>query len=145
MRKRLQLVVLGIVGRMPFAGVAWQALQYLEGFRRLGHDVYYIEDTWDWPFDPERNCITNDNRYTLKYLARLMDWCGMRDRWAYRAVEEHERICGLSESQFKRAFEQADAVINVTGATELHERSEEHTSELQSQSNLVCRLLLEKK
>src|SRR5688572_29498593 len=32
--------------------------------------------------------------------------------------------------------------------TEIHitqERSEEHTSELQSQSNLVCRLLLEKK
>src|SRR2546430_8737270 len=28
---------------------------------------------------------------------------------------------------------------------EAHERSEEHTSELQSQSNLVCRLLLEKK
>src|SRR2546430_4997597 len=26
-----------------------------------------------------------------------------------------------------------------------HDRSEEHTSELQSQSNLVCRLLLEKK
>src|SRR2546430_13451642 len=30
-------------------------------------------------------------------------------------------------------------------AHELFERSEEHTSELQSQSNLVCRLLLEKK
>src|SRR2546430_10724274 len=28
---------------------------------------------------------------------------------------------------------------------QLDERSEEHTSELQSQSNLVCRLLLEKK
>src|SRR5688572_31174631 len=28
---------------------------------------------------------------------------------------------------------------------ETHLRSEEHTSELQSQSNLVCRLLLEKK
>src|SRR2546430_9912810 len=27
----------------------------------------------------------------------------------------------------------------------LYERSEEHTSELQSQSNLVCRLLLEQK
>src|SRR2546430_9543738 len=27
----------------------------------------------------------------------------------------------------------------------MHKRSEEHTSELQSQSNLVCRLLLEKK
>src|SRR2546430_10472144 len=29
--------------------------------------------------------------------------------------------------------------------TPTHTRSEEHTSELQSQSNLVCRLLLEKK
>src|SRR2546430_2884653 len=30
-------------------------------------------------------------------------------------------------------------------ARDVGERSEEHTSELQSQSNLVCRLLLEKK
>src|SRR2546430_10131224 len=30
-------------------------------------------------------------------------------------------------------------------AARLRRRSEEHTSELQSQSNLVCRLLLEKK
>src|SRR5688572_32697725 len=33
------------------------------------------------------------------------------------------------------------AVVHEFG----HARSEEHTSELQSQSNLVCRLLLEKK
>src|SRR2546430_8815851 len=34
----------------------------------------------------------------------------------------------------------------VNHDTEIHTvRSEEHTSELQSQSNLVCRLLLEKK
>src|SRR2546430_10086839 len=31
------------------------------------------------------------------------------------------------------------------GAEQTHSRSEEHTSELQSQSNLVCRLLLENK
>src|SRR2546430_6448428 len=34
--------------------------------------------------------------------------------------------------------------INIAGSG-ANERSEEHTSELQSQSNLVCRLLLEKK
>src|SRR5688572_31788022 len=33
----------------------------------------------------------------------------------------------------------------LDGDTNLDLRSEEHTSELQSQSNLVCRLLLEKK
>src|SRR2546430_10477754 len=35
--------------------------------------------------------------------------------------------------------------LEETVETFLAERSEEHTSELQSQSNLVCRLLLEKK
>src|SRR2546427_6727230 len=34
---------------------------------------------------------------------------------------------------------------NIFRQTEVGARSEEHTSELQSQSNLVCRLLLEKK
>src|SRR2546427_7860318 len=34
---------------------------------------------------------------------------------------------------------------HASGQLDRTERSEEHTSELQSQSNLVCRLLLEKK
>src|SRR3989475_4359640 len=36
-------------------------------------------------------------------------------------------------------------MTTVHAATATQKRSEEHTSELQSQSNLVCRLLLEKK
>src|SRR2546430_10719828 len=41
---------------------------------------------------------------------------------------------------------QALRIIAATAATVgVDRRSEEHTSELQSQSNLVCRLLLEKK
>src|SRR2546430_7723588 len=50
-----------------------------------------------------------------------------------------------------RALDEHDAVAAAHGVEEecvgLAEevRSEEHTSELQSQSNLVCRLLLEKK
>src|SRR2546430_5263890 len=35
--------------------------------------------------------------------------------------------------------------LPAQGRTPVFRRSEEHTSELQSQSNLVCRLLLEKK
>src|SRR2546430_10012757 len=35
--------------------------------------------------------------------------------------------------------------LRMTWPTSCPARSEEHTSELQSQSNLVCRLLLEKK
>src|SRR2546430_11598712 len=39
----------------------------------------------------------------------------------------------------------APKTSGVRGTDEARSRSEEHTSELQSQSNLVCRLLLEKK
>src|SRR2546428_7945089 len=35
--------------------------------------------------------------------------------------------------------------VKVTSGMDMHSRSEEHTSELQSRSDLVCRLLLEKK
>src|SRR5688572_31645692 len=43
------------------------------------------------------------------------------------------------------ARDQREPVGQGAGADIGEERSEEHTSELQSQSNLVCRLLLEKK
>src|SRR2546427_5920449 len=44
--------------------------------------------------------------------------------------------------ELARAYLQVDAVQHGDGGLA---RSEEHTSELQSQSNIVCRLLLEKK
>src|SRR2546427_1080872 len=37
------------------------------------------------------------------------------------------------------------SAVAAAASESIRERSEEHTSELQSQSNLVCRLLLEKK
>src|SRR3989475_5101752 len=45
-----------------------------------------------------------------------------------------------ADAQYEQAM--LDSTLNLSTA---RERSEEHTSELQSQSNLVCRLLLEKK
>src|SRR2546427_6108263 len=50
----------------------------------------------------------------------------------------HDQVAGL---QFPGGRQVLDGLGNVPDQL----RSEEHTSELQSQSNLVCRLLLEKK
>src|SRR2546430_6931767 len=47
--------------------------------------------------------------------------------------------CGVIDGQFHNVTARKDIAFI------LKLRSEEHTSELQSQSNLVCRLLLEKK
>src|SRR2546430_7579757 len=64
----------------------------------------------------------------------------------FRSPAEHDPDAALMlrvKQGDSRAFAELDKykqpVINVAA------RSEEHTSELQSQSNLVCRLLLEKK
>src|SRR5256885_6471251 len=55
---------------------------------------------------------------------------------------------GLSSAQYVKAVEDSFAT-QTYGAryvfAQLLQRSEEHTSELQSPCNLVCRLLLEKK
>src|SRR5690606_42052828 len=50
---------------------------------------------------------------------------------------KHQSLFDLSDIADGHFFEQAEARVV--------ERSEEHTSELQSRENLVCRLLLEKK
>src|SRR2546430_6019607 len=54
-------------------------------------------------------------------------------------VLEHA-VVGLEDGVLRR---HVDGVLALEAVPE--RRSEEHTSELQSQSNLVCRLLLEKK
>src|SRR2546430_7121317 len=52
---------------------------------------------------------------------------------------------GLRLDAGLRGVRHAFALLGRLAQRRLPARSEEHTSELQSQSNLVCRLLLEKK
>src|SRR5260370_39321786 len=59
-------------------------------------------------------------------------------------------ICSLTTVVCPVSFERCSAVSMLLGANahwtwQVDVRSEEHTSELQSHLNLVCRLLLEKK
>jgi hypothetical protein len=117
----LTIVVCGILGRSPYAGVAWQGLHYLEGFRRLGHDVWYVEDTGVWPFDLERNTVTDDPGYTLQFLARVLAWAGFGDRWAYRAASRGDDVYGPAASTLPALLHRADVLVNVTGATRLRE------------------------
>src|SRR2546430_8255546 len=60
-------------------------------------------------------------------------------------IERRLRIPQTSVSKHLRVLREAGFVEARVEAQRRVYRSEEHTSELQSQSNLVCRLLLEKK
>src|SRR5690606_39703682 len=58
---------------------------------------------------------------------------------------DHERPPGVAGAGVLAAFRVARAEHAGRHEAEIGLRSEEHTSELQSRENLVCRLLLEKK
>src|SRR5688572_31581109 len=60
--------------------------------------------------------------------------------WNFSASRTNRILC--SRGSLRRA---TTPFITSRSRAACYERSEEHTSELQSQSKLVCRLLLEKK
>ena len=45
MSSRKRIVVMGFMAGCPIAGVVWQHIHYIVGLQRLGHEVYYIEDS----------------------------------------------------------------------------------------------------
>jgi hypothetical protein len=132
MSRNMRLViVMGILGRTPLAGVSWQVLHFLEGFRRLGYDIYYIEDTGGWAYNPLQKTYDDESEYThasncqyaVNYIAKLMSSFGLQNRWAYWSRVD-SRVFGLSKTQVLQLFENADALVNLTGSTQLFE---EHT------------------
>jgi hypothetical protein len=117
MKRRRNIVVVGTVGSVPYAGMAWMHCQFLVGLARLGHEVCYIETTTAWPYDPIRMTTTTDPRYTIDYLQRVLDGFGFGDRWAYRAAYSDSTWYGPRGAQAVRLIKSADAVFNITGST----------------------------
>src|SRR5688572_31282610 len=67
------------------------------------------------------------------------------DRKVYKYAQNFEYRYAWLETPRGAYTTYGLAGVVVVGVLWVFRRSEEHTSELQSQSNLVCRLLLEKK
>src|SRR2546427_7666564 len=79
----------------------------------------------------------NDTATTEIYTLSLHDALPILSDEFLASLSSRHRLVLLSNTNVKH-FEMIRATYPLL-------RSEEHTSELQSQSNLVCRLLLEKK
>jgi len=120
--KPKKIVVLGYMGAYPIAGVIWQHVHYLVGLQRLGHEVYYIEDSARLPYNPLRHAEEADYTHAVRTLGSLAAKFGFRERWAFRARYLPERPCvGLSGEKIDALYQQADAILNVCGWHELHQ------------------------
>ena len=119
--KPLRIIVVGTVASNPYAGMAWMHMQIAAGLLRLGHDAYYFETTSAWPYDPVRNTTVSDSDYALPYLKKIAESFGLDDHWAYRRSYSDKAWFGLGRTKAEELLAQADAVLNVAGATRFAE------------------------
>ena len=114
---------MGFMGGMPIAGVIWQHIHYVVGLQRLGHDIYYIEDSARLPYNPETFDVNDvDVDYPGKVLARLAGEFGFTDRWSFcgRYVKENP-TAGLPLQKVRKLYREADAILNICGTQEFNE------------------------
>jgi hypothetical protein len=113
---RLRIVVLGYIVRGPLGGMVWSNIQYLMGLARLGHDVYFVEDSDDYTscYDPIRDVNDTDPSYGLAFAARELERIGLGDRWAYWDAHT-SRWLGPAAGRILEVCATADLLLNLCG------------------------------
>ena len=111
----MRVIITGLVGQYPFGGVIWDYLQYLLGFRALGHEVLYLEDSGAWPYDPEAGTITDDCSFALKSLKRIFGDFGLAESWVYRNGADG-KFHGAGEKTAREWLRHGDLLVNVSSA-----------------------------
>ena len=113
----LRIIVTGLIAQYPLGGVTWDYFQYVLGLVRLGHDVYYLEDTGQWPYNPLEGGVSKGCEFNVAYLSGLMSRFGLADKWAYRFPWQSQWF-GLPEAKRREVLHSADLLINISGTLE---------------------------
>ena len=120
--KRKRILVMGFMGSCPIAGVIWQHVHYIVGLQRLGHGVYYIEDSARLPYNPETFEVNNEFDYAARLLERLAREFEFKNRWAFCArYLRGQPTAGLSLNRVRQLYREADAILNICGAQEFND------------------------
>lgn len=114
--QKLKIIVGGYIGLYPTGGATLDYIQYPLGLKLLGHDVYYIEDTMQYPIYQENGKAWNDASACVAFLKETMDHFGLAGKWAYRDIASGECF-GLRLKQVYDICSTADIFINISCST----------------------------
>jgi len=123
MDRRVRVLVCGLIAQHPrLGGMTWHHAQYVAGLAQLGHDVVYIEDSGEWPYNYDGgesgdDWIARDPAANVNHLSTVMERLGLADRWAYRFPLDSQWY-GMSAERLEHAVQTADLLINVSGSLE---------------------------
>ena len=113
MPDRLTILVSGMIAADPGQGGAtWAVLQYLLGFRRMGHRVVFVESIQDTSLRPK--AVRLDCTRNAAYFRRVMQNFGFNSASALLVSGTRETF-GLSYENVRRIARSADLLINISG------------------------------
>ncbi|HUF08259.1 MAG TPA: hypothetical protein VMO47_02985 [Rhodothermales bacterium] len=109
-----RVVILGLLAAMPFGGMVWQVLHHLVGFRRLGFDVWYVEDSRTTCMSPTSWQPVTEFSETVDFLADIMGAIDLEERWVFRPPGKPDDCYGaLGAEGLGSLYRSADAVFNL--------------------------------
>ncbi|MSP67044.1 MAG: hypothetical protein EXQ96_02895 [Alphaproteobacteria bacterium] len=108
-----RVVLASYMIRYPLGGNLSWAIQWLSGFRRLGHDIVFAERAGytESCFDPTRRTLSDDCSYGCATTRRLLAQLGLEDNWFY--VDSHGTYHGMSQARADAALKDADLFIDM--------------------------------
>jgi glycosyltransferase involved in cell wall biosynthesis len=112
-----QIVVLGMLAKMPVPGVVWQTLHYLLGFRALGFDVLYVEAHGRTPSMLMERDTDDGSARAGALIDSILRPFGLGGSWAFHALHDDGRVLGMSEAGLRAALRDAELIINLHGGT----------------------------
>jgi hypothetical protein len=115
----MRIIVGGVVSLSPFGpGTAWHHMHYADGLRRLGHDVYYVEQVEpSWCTDAEGKPCAVEQSANPQLFRYVMDHFGFSDR--AMQIFEGGQTTGLPLNRLLDVARDADLLINISGHVKL--------------------------
>ncbi|MFD2093548.1 glycosyltransferase [Blastococcus deserti] len=111
----MNIVVTGWVAPFPTPAYFWHSMGFLLGFRDLGHEVWFLEDSGDhpWGWDIANDRPDPECRTGADVLDRQLRALGLGDRWTFRHIPSG-RHHGMGADQVADVLADADVLVNVS-------------------------------
>lgn len=119
----MRIIVTGLIAQhYTMGGVTWDYLQYLIGLKSLGHEVFYFEDSGEWPYNLDGGItgddwVAKDCNSNITYLNKVLSRYDLHHNWAYY-FPLNATWFGLPDVKRKEIIQTADLLINVSGTLE---------------------------
>src|SRR5919201_538709 len=117
-RSSKKIVLLGMMTRMPVAGVVWQTVHYLIGLERLGYEPYYVETHARTPTMLMEREEDDSSARAAAFIDKVLRRFGLADRWAFYGLHQDNRCFGMTKRELDRLYGSAELLINLHGGTE---------------------------